>query len=164
MDTDNPFELLIKADEEFKSSNFEKAREICINSIERFPEFPTFYSLLVEIYIKEQNRSEAERIIDIAIKKFPTNSFFKLIQKEFSAKSFTQNQKEEKFESPEMFAKDNVIMISKYAFTTFPFLGRTNKIPFKLDNFIFRKVNTPELETLPYPGLRLSISRLWEIS
>lgn len=168
MESDNPFECLIRADEAFNSGDLSKARDICIQSIERFPEFPALYSLLIQVYLKENNIFEADKIVDLAIGKFPINRSFQLLKTELEKK-----KKESKKESlpSEVISKEidsisppenPLLHRNKLAFTNYPFLGRTVKIPINPNDFPLRTLKTPEFEPIRNLGLRTSLLRLLE--
>lgn len=167
MESDNPFEYLIQADEAFNSGDLSKARAICIQSIERFPELPALYSLLIQIYLKENNIFEAEKIIDLAISKFPINRSFQLLKnelekkKEFKKESLTSEVILKEIDSIPP-PKNQFTPYYKLAFTTYPFLGRLGKIPINPNDFPFHTLKTPEFEPIRNLGLRTSLSRLLE--
>lgn len=163
METENPFDLIFEIDRIFNSGDIEKAREISLSSIAKFPELPILYSLLVQIYIKEANYIKANEILERAIKKFPTNRSFKLLQETIPKENVSgKTHFTIKTESnPSL--KQNIIL-NKYAFTTYPFLCRTTKIPINPDKFPFHYTKTPDLEPLRNLGLRHSLLQLLEIS
>lgn len=165
MESDNLFECLIQADKAFNSGDLSKARDICIHSIERFSELPALYSLLIQVYLKENNIFEAEKIVDLAISKFPINRSFQLLKTELEKK------KESKKESlpSEVISKEidsipppenPLLPRSKLAFTNYPFFGRTVKIPINPNDFPLRTLKTPEFEPIRNLGLRTSLLRL----
>lgn len=165
MDSDIPLEYLMHADEAFNSGDLSKARDICIQSIKRFPESPALYSLLIQVYLKETNIFEAEKILELAISKFPINRSFQLLKTDLEKKKeyikestlSVDTSKEVDFNSP---PKSPLSHRNKLALTTYPFLGRTVKIPINPNNFPFHTLNITEFEPIRNLGLRTSLLRL----
>ncbi|MGQ9819932.1 MAG: tetratricopeptide repeat protein [Candidatus Kapaibacteriales bacterium] len=165
MDSDNSFESLIQADEAFNSGDLDKARNICLQLIERFPDLPAIYSLLIQINLKEHNVSEAEKILELAINKFPINRSFQLLkiklkkQNDAIARKSDVAPKDVDSTSP---PENPLFPYNKLAFTTYPFLGRSAKIPVSCNDFPFHTLKTAEFEPIRNLGLRTSLLRLLE--
>jgi tetratricopeptide (TPR) repeat protein len=74
-----PSELLLQSDRAFQTGNYNEAVRLCYEGLRKFPEFPSFYSLLSQSYIKLGQINKAIEVIEQAVGLFPFQRGFSIL-------------------------------------------------------------------------------------
>ena len=62
---------------------YSAAVEVCLNGLDKFPEYPTGYTVLIKSVEKLGDIKLARLYLDDAIERFPFNKSFKLMKNQF---------------------------------------------------------------------------------
>ncbi len=163
----SPSELILQADRKFQIGNYDETIALCRKGITSFPDFPSFYSLLSQAYIKLGQIREAIGIVEQAIELFPFQRTFQFLLDSLN-NEIVSTSKESIGLSIHRPSSKRYAKVIQSVIASMPFGIVSQYFPYSRRNIF---VNAPrnyfasriDLQDFPKPrniGLRNSISRL----